>query len=123
MEKIKVLIVETDKAPYEAEIENTLEAKQEIVQGYIEFFPLENGVDIVCNEEGKINGLPLNRAIYDEGGGMVEVIAGTFLIVSVDAYGDVISLTKEQMDWYKKKFAKPEKFFFIGKQLFAVPRD
>ena len=47
----------------ETEIENTLEALQEFVQGYIETITLfENGV-IICNEEGRIRNLPHNTNI------------------------------------------------------------
>lgn len=48
------------------EIEDTLEAMQSIVDGDIEeYMPFSDEVAIICNEEGKVNGLPLNRAIYD----------------------------------------------------------
>src|SRR5699024_6863922 len=44
-----------------------LEAMQELVGGDIEeYMPFEDEVAIICNEEGKIIGLPLNRAIYSE---------------------------------------------------------
>ena len=38
---------------------------------------------LVCNEEGKLDGLPLNRAIYGEDGEMVDIISGIFLIVGL----------------------------------------
>ena len=52
---IDVLIVEPNKLPYEKTIENTLEAKQEIVGGLIECTGLlkDSEVSIICNEEGK----------------------------------------------------------------------
>ena len=38
---------------------------QAVVGGNIEaLYPFEEAVSIICNEEGKINGLPLNRAVY-----------------------------------------------------------
>ena len=47
------------------EIEDTLEAMQETVGGYIEeYMPFDDEVAIVCKEEGKMNGAELNRAIY-----------------------------------------------------------
>ena len=49
------------------EIEDTLEAMQSLVEGDIEeYMPFEDEVAIICNEEGKMNGLPLNRAVYSE---------------------------------------------------------
>ena len=66
-EKINVLLIEPGKYPKQIEIEDTLEAMQETVGGYIEeYMPFDDEVAIVCNEEGKMNGLPLNRAVYSE---------------------------------------------------------
>ena len=61
---IAVLIVEPGKEPYVKEIASGLE-----VGGYIEaIYPYEDPVALVCNEEGKLEGLPLNRALRDEDG-------------------------------------------------------
>ena len=49
------------------EIDDTLEAMQAMVGGDIEeYMPFEDEVAIVCHEEGKLIGLPPNRAIYAE---------------------------------------------------------
>ena len=64
---ISVLYVEPDKYPKVIEIEDTLEAMQELCGGYIEeYMPYDDLVAIVCNAEGKMNGMPLNRAVYAE---------------------------------------------------------
>ena len=64
---ISVLLVQQNKHPKMIEIEPTLEAMQKVVGGSIEeYMPFEDEVSIVCNEEGKMNGLPLNRAVYIE---------------------------------------------------------
>lgn len=60
MSDIKVLIKEPGKAPYEKEIANTLGAFQDEVGGNIETFTLAEGFIVICNEEGKILGLPYN---------------------------------------------------------------
>lgn len=65
--KISVLLVEPNKYPKMIEIDDTLEAMQAIVGGNIEeYMPFEDEVAIVCHEEGKLIGLPPNRAIYAE---------------------------------------------------------
>lgn len=65
--KISILLVEPNKYPKMIEIDDTLEAMQEVVGGDIEeYMPFEDEVAIICNEEGKVNGLPPNRAIYAE---------------------------------------------------------
>lgn len=97
MEKIKVLIVDPTIDPYIEEIENTLEKKQKIVGGLIEFVELENNIDLICNEEGKIHNLQMNRIIKND------VICGTFIITGQEN-GESISLTDEQIRKYKSYF-------------------
>ena len=101
MSKIKGLLVRPNELPEEIEIENTLEAKQKIVGGYIEqaYLPNDDSVVLICNEEGKIYGMPLNRYIGHD------IIAGPFLIVGDDyENGEYISLTDEQIKKYKEVF-------------------
>lgn len=101
MSKIKGLLVKPNEIPEEIEIENTLEAKQKIVGGYIEqaYLPNDDSVVLICNEEGKISGMPLNRYIGHD------IIAGPFLIVGDDyENGEYISLTEQQIKKYKEVF-------------------
>ena len=67
------------------EIENTLEALQKAVGGYIETLTLAPHVCLVCDEEGKLKGKPVNFCI----GG--DFIAGTALFVGVkgDEFCDI----------------------------------
>ena len=96
---MKVLIVECGKQPYEAEIENTLKAKQEIVGGPIDVLePWDDSAIIVLNDEAKNQGLKTNRIV-----GKVE-IAGTFLVCGCNASGDMTSLTTEQSEIYRRMF-------------------
>ena len=51
------------------EIASGLESLQHEVGGYIEaIYPYKDPAALVCNEEGKLEGLPLNRALRDEDG-------------------------------------------------------
>lgn len=62
---IRVLLLEPGKNARIADIEAGLEGLQKVVGGYIEAcYPFEEEVCIICNEEGKIRGLPLNRMLY-----------------------------------------------------------
>ncbi len=45
-------------------------------------YPFSDPVAIVYNDEGKLMGLPLNRAPWDESGEN-DVVAGTFLVVGL----------------------------------------
>lgn len=98
---IKGLLVKPYELPEEIEFENTLEAKQHLVGGYIEcVYPTnDDSVVFICNEEGKINGMKLNRDIgYD-------IIAGPFIILGDDyENGDFKSLTEDQIMKYKMRF-------------------
>lgn len=92
---IKVVVVEPgNPTPYVKEIPNELDAMQEIVGGHIEFIEHE-GFDLFCNEEGKINGLPLNRPLYYEGQ-LYDIIAGTFFLSKPNEKGEQRSLTDEE---------------------------
>lgn len=108
---MKVLVMEPEKEAVVKEIDNSLESMQKIVDGYIEaIYPYQDPVALVCNEEGKLNHLPLNRALYDEENGqLLDVIAGTFFICGAPPDGeDFVSLTEDQIEKYREKFACPE---------------
>lgn len=121
--KIKVVLIEPGKVARAVEIDASLENMQKIVGGYIEaYYPFEELVCIVCNEEGKINGMPLNRAIYGEDKEMLDIIAGPAFIC--DCRGeDFGSLSDEQTARFIKQFKHPERFFRSGNDIKAVPFD
>ena len=120
---MKVVVVEPNKKPEVREIGSGLEAMQAVVCGLIEaVYPFEDPVAIVCNEEGKINGLPLNRALRDEDGKIVDVIAGTFFICGAPADSESFtSLTDEQIEAYMKRFAVPEVILSICGKIVVLP--
>lgn len=121
MKNMKILVVEPDKKPYLKEIPDTLEAKQQIVGGNIEaYYPFDDMVCIVCNEEGKINGMPLNRAIYDNDKNIIEIMAGTFFVCGLtrDDFG---SIPDKLIDKYSEMFKYPEHFMMMGNRIVAVP--
>lgn len=99
--KLRVVMVEPGKPAYETEIEDTLEAEQKAVGGYIEVVPFGDGKLLICNEEGKLSGMRGNRRIGKD------IIAGPFFIVGED--GDEFrSLTDEEVKENLKRFAEPE---------------
>ncbi|BDF59182.1 hypothetical protein CE91St36_19990 [Christensenellaceae bacterium] len=123
MGKINVLKIEPMKTPHMIEIEDSLESLQHEVGGYIEAtYPFDDYVGIICNEEGKINGLPLNRAIYNEVGEMADIIAGDFLVVGLGDE-DFISLNSEYAAKYSKLFQCPEQFIKIGGKISVIRND
>lgn len=99
---MRVLYVEPGKYPVVAEVQNELRALQRAVGGLIELVPLDRKVLLICNEEGKLDGLPGNRRL--ENG---SIIAGSFLIVG-DKGDDFCSLTDKQLERYQKQFMEPQ---------------
>ena len=57
---MKAILKEPGMFPKLVDIPNTLEALQEAVDGYIECLTIDDGVCVICNEEGRLNGLPYN---------------------------------------------------------------
>lgn len=127
MTQIKSIILEPEKDARIEMIDSSLEELQKLVGGYIEvIYPFEfekfplNRVAIICNENGKIERLPLNRALYDEDGSLYDVIAGTAVLVGIDT-DDFVSLNEEQEKYYFSKFEVPEGFFWYGPRLLSFP--
>ena len=103
---MKVIVVRPFTQPQVEEIENTLEAKQAIVGGYIQaIYPWEDEIALICNEEGKLLNLPLNRLLWDEDGNLIDYIAGTFLICGAPLDSeDFESIPDKLIDKYIKLF-------------------
>lgn len=81
-------------------IDDTLEAKQELVGGLIEVVPYEDAL-IICNEEGKLLNYPPNL-VFD-----YDYIAGDLFVIGDDYENACFkSLTDKQIDFYKKDLAK-----------------
>ena len=120
-DKILVLAVEPMKAPYIKEIEPGLESLQKEVGGLIQaVYPYEDMVAVICNEEGKMNGLPLNRAIYNDDKEMTDIIAGTFLVVGLGEE-NFTSLSDGLQKKYADIFKNPEEFVRLGNEIVAIP--
>ncbi len=120
VDTITVLLVEPDKHPRPIEIGTELEDLQKAVGGYIEVtYPFDDNVGLIMNEEGKLEGLPLNRAIRDEDGSITDIVAGSFLVAGLteESFG---SLTPEQMTKYEDQFHSPEVFIRMGKGIMAM---
>ena len=96
--RICVLRVDPWTAPRTVTIPNTLDALQAIVGGHIQAVPLEADVELICNEEGKLMGLPPNRQVG------CDIIVGTFLVVGVSGE-NFSSLPDEKMVLYKMLFS------------------
>lgn len=118
---MKVLRVEPYKPPYEKEIDSGLKSLQHEVGGWIQaVYPFEDPVALIVNEEGKLNGMDLCRALRDENGEVYDVIAGPFLIVGLGEE-NFTSLSDGLIDKYKEVFAQPEVFLQTNSGLLVMP--
>ena len=73
----------------------------------------------ICNEEGKLEGLPLNRALRTEDGEIYDIIAGNFFICGLGEE-NFCSLSPELAEKFKEEFKHPEKFVRIAGKILAV---
>ena len=120
---LDVLLVEPGQYPRMTSIGSDLYALQKAVGGDIEaIYPYDDPIAIVCAEEGKINGEPLNRAIRDEDNDIVDMIAGTFFVCGLGEE-DFASLPKELQEKYEDKFHQPESFLKLGSRIMAIPME
>ena len=112
---MKILVIEPMKEPYVKEIDGKLETMQSIVGGLIQaIYPFDHPeIALICNEEGKLSKLRLNRALFDKDGNIVDIVAGTFFLCSAPADSENFEgLSDEQIETYKKRFYALE--FYIN---------
>lgn len=120
---MKVLMVKPGAAPEDAEIENTLEAMQAAVGGYIQaIYPMpDTTIALVCNEEGKNEGLPLNRSLRDEAGQIYDVVAGTFFLCGAPPDSEHFAdLSEEQSKLCRQVFRCPEIFLNLNGRIACI---
>lgn len=91
---MKALLI-NDRSVEEIEIENTLEALQKEVGGYIETVTLVRGYAVmIVNEEGLLLGMPSNLAASAVAG---RKIVGPALVVGVDCetFADFVDVPRD----------------------------
>lgn len=118
-----ILLIQPGEKPALAEISGTLGSMQKMVGGYIQvLYPFDDPIALVCNEEGKFLGLPLNRGLRDSCGQIYDVIAGTFFLCGAPLDTDHLdSLPEELVGKYQRRFAAPEVFLNFNGRLLCMP--
>ena len=119
---LTVLEIAPGQYPKQVEIDPDLKALQQAVGGSIgASYPFaDDPVAIIYNDDGKLMGLPLNRALRDENGEMYDAVAGTFLVVGLSEE-DFASLSPELAQKYEEEFHQPEAFLPLGRRLMVIP--
>jgi hypothetical protein len=96
VEKIKVALKKINESVKLVEVEDTLTAYQELVGGYIEVVYLENDFILICNEEGKLEGLPMNFPLGRD------IIVGDVFFSKDDGEGGFASMTDFDLAYLKQ---------------------
>ena len=116
-----VVVVEPMQEPYTKEISTGLRSLQKEVGGNIQVvYPFAEPIGLICNEEGKNEGLGLNRALYDAENQMYDIIAGTFILAELGDE-DFTSLLPEHIKQMTERFKQPEAFFIHDGEIKALP--
>ena len=122
-EKMTVLVIEPEKKPYVKDISSGLASLQKEVGGYIQaVYPFDDPVAIICDEEAKLTGKELNRALRDEDGQIYDIVAGSFLIAGLGEE-DFCSLTPEQIKKFSDMYKTPEMFLRLNGRLIVLPME
>ncbi len=79
------------------EMENSLEAKQTFVDGHIQVVGLTDEIDLVLNDEGKLDSLPLNRVWLGKDGNILDILVGNVLACRFDNEGDFTSILESDI--------------------------
>lgn len=120
---MQVVLVEPQKKAVVQDIDGTLETMQRIVGGTIQaIYPFEEPVALICNDEGKLLNLPMNRTLRDESGAIYDIVHGTFFLCAAPPDSDWFErLSDRQVKTYMERFAVPEMFLNVGGALFVLP--
>lgn len=125
---ITVVKVEPGREPYITAIKNTLEAKQAEVGGLIQFIPYEissgETYALICSDEGKLNGEPYNRCLFDRRTGKpFDIVCGNFIVCNAYPDSDEFnSLTREDAEKIIREFP-PEVFLECADGSVAVMKQ
>lgn len=111
---IKVLKIEPGLPPVAKEIGNDLDALQVEVGGLIECISFPDGCVVVCNEEGKLNGMQPNRRLG------TDIICGPFFVCDTTYDGEFSSLNKSKIAKYSQLFSEIP--VFSGQESELKPR-
>lgn len=118
---MRVLVIEPLKKPEVRDIDSGLKSLQDIVDGIIQFiYPFDDEVSVICNDEAKLLGMTLNRALFDEDGEIYDIIAGNMIVAGISNDGEMIGLSDELIDKYYKHFEFPERFGRIGDRIVRI---
>ena len=119
--RIEGVYLEPGEYAKKVSVSNDLASLQKLVEGNIEAYTaFDDGICIICNDEGKINGMRPNRGIKNSKGELADVVFGPCFLC--DGRGnDFNSLSNEKMNEYLEKFRMPELLIHMPEGYQMIP--
>lgn len=108
---MKILLIAPNAEPRPVEIDGSLASMQSLVGGLIEaIYPFSDPIALICNDEGKLTGLPQNRPLkHPETGEIYDIVCGPFFLCSAPPDSENFeSLPDDLIEKYSKVFALPK---------------
>ncbi len=107
-EKIQAYLLRVNKLSgvvykgYLAEVDNTLEAEQRYVNydephGLITVLSITDEIDVIANDEGKLNNFPINRFLVSDDGVVLDMLVGDIMCVRHNSAGEFTSIREEDI--------------------------
>lgn len=120
---IKVVSVPIGKQAFVKEIDRGLKSLQTEVGGYIQaIYPFSDEVALICNDEGKLMNLPLNRALKMDGmagNEIYDIVAGDFLLCYAPYESENFeSMPDDLLQKYLELFKYPERFLIKNQTIY-----
>lgn len=95
---IKIIMKRVGQPAQVEDNDGELASMQALVGGFIQAVPLEEGLHLICDDEGKLKGYAPNVHFYND-----DIICGDFLLSRVDDEGEAISVTEADIAKYVPK--------------------
>lgn len=117
---MRIIKLEVGKEAYIKDIDeaDSLSAMQAEVGGLIEPIYPEEGIVVIVNEEGLINGSKLNRTIKN-GEGAIIAVAGGDCFICGDTGEDFVSIPDDKIEKYMELYKYPQLFYRNGQNIVA----
>lgn len=107
-DKIQAYLLRVDRLSgvvykgYLANVDSSLEAEQAYVNynephGLIAVVSITDEIDVICNDEGKLKNLPINRFLISDDGVVLDMLVGNIMCVRHNSEGEFTSIKEDDI--------------------------
>ena len=107
-DKIQAYLLRVDRLSgvvykgYLANVDNSLEAEQAYVNynephGLIAVVSITDEIDVICNDEGKLKNLPINRFLISDDGVVLDMLVVNIMCVRHNSEGEFTSIKEDDI--------------------------